>query len=391
MWANTLLHCHAVPSVSRSRCCAPRTAHRPRLLSGRMPLEEWRADSALVTDVLPWTCGPFALEGDDGPRKLTGHGVWWRGRVCIAAWMTCRAGPAGMVRCMPHHDHESDVCAACGGCLRRARFADGTGPINSGSCARPVRSVSDVCAPRGMLLRRCPRLVLPRPPRPGPAQRLGPFTFAHAGRELAAVEHTDVSDPVLPDLLRRPPPARWRTAWSCSRAARRRVVAGAGCSGRGVREVWVDQVRISSAGSTRVARLAWGVSGRSSARSGCAGTSVRPVRGGGVPPPRGMLSGGCSFQIRSPSEARSSKGPDATAPVRPRAVGSGSVAGVDAVRRRCGAGYVAAADEHVGEGVCGAGSCPRCRRYALRTRSRWAGAAPPGARRPGSPARGPGI
>ncbi|GGY32535.1 hypothetical protein GCM10010299_43640 [Streptomyces tanashiensis] len=63
-----------------------------------MPLEAWQADSTLVTNVLPWTGGPFLLEGDDRPRKLTSHGVRWRGGVYIAAWMTGRAGPAGTGR-----------------------------------------------------------------------------------------------------------------------------------------------------------------------------------------------------------------------------------------------------------------------------------------------------
>ncbi|MFF0449985.1 hypothetical protein ACFYT4_26875 [Streptomyces sp. NPDC004609] len=46
----------------------------------------------------------------------------------------------------------------------------------------------------------------------GPAQRLGALTSAQAGREVAAVEHTDASKLVLPDLIPpAAPPADWRT------------------------------------------------------------------------------------------------------------------------------------------------------------------------------------
>ncbi|MEU0196421.1 hypothetical protein ABZ250_42525 [Streptomyces afghaniensis] len=46
----------------------------------------------------------------------------------------------------------------------------------------------------------------------GPAQRLGALTSAQAGRELAAVEHTDASKLALPDLIPpAAPPADWRT------------------------------------------------------------------------------------------------------------------------------------------------------------------------------------
>ncbi|MHB9856426.1 hypothetical protein ACSYGO_45300 [Streptomyces krungchingensis] len=55
----------------------------------------------------------------------------------------------------------------------------------------------------------------------GPPQRLGAFTSAQTGRELAAVEHTDASKQALPDLIPpavatgtapgRPPPARSRS------------------------------------------------------------------------------------------------------------------------------------------------------------------------------------
>ncbi|GGY32527.1 hypothetical protein GCM10010299_43630 [Streptomyces tanashiensis] len=105
---------------------------------------------------------------------------------------------------MPHHDHEIGVCAACGGYRGPARLADAAGPEQLG-------------APRAARAQRARRLraeakaaetLRPACPAPattaGPARRLGPLTSAQAGREPAAVEHTDVSDLALPDFIRRP-------------------------------------------------------------------------------------------------------------------------------------------------------------------------------------------
>ncbi|MFI2198037.1 Mu transposase C-terminal domain-containing protein [Streptomyces coeruleorubidus] len=72
-----------------------------------------------------WT---FTLEDDGRARKLTSHGVRWRGRTYIAPWMTGQAGRTVTVRYMPHHDHEIDICDARGGYPGPAHPADAANP-----------------------------------------------------------------------------------------------------------------------------------------------------------------------------------------------------------------------------------------------------------------------
>ncbi|MFJ9098107.1 Mu transposase C-terminal domain-containing protein [Streptomyces sp. NPDC102405] len=104
------------------------TEHRPRALAGRTPLEAWQADPTPVTDVPAADLWTFTLEDDGRPRKLSSHGVRWRGRTYIAPWMTGQAGRTVTVRYMPHHDHEIDVCDARGTYLGPC----GSGPPSGG-------------------------------------------------------------------------------------------------------------------------------------------------------------------------------------------------------------------------------------------------------------------
>ncbi|WP_399136023.1 hypothetical protein Q3A86_36365 [Streptomyces sp. NBUA17] len=58
--------------------------------SGRTPLEAWQADPTPVTDLAAADLWAYTLEDEGRPRKLTSHGVSWRGRTYTAAWMTGR-------------------------------------------------------------------------------------------------------------------------------------------------------------------------------------------------------------------------------------------------------------------------------------------------------------
>ncbi|MBJ6636906.1 DDE-type integrase/transposase/recombinase, partial [Streptomyces sp. DHE7-1] len=104
------------------------TTHRPKALSGRTPLQAWQADPTPVTDIPAADLWAFTLEDDGRSRKLTRHGVSWRGRTYVAAWMTGQAGRQVRVRYMPHHDHEIEVCDARGRHLGPAHLADAATP-----------------------------------------------------------------------------------------------------------------------------------------------------------------------------------------------------------------------------------------------------------------------
>ncbi|MFE1775596.1 Mu transposase C-terminal domain-containing protein [Streptomyces sp. NPDC059008] len=109
------------------------TEHRPAPLRGRTPLEAWQADPTPVTDVPAADLWTFTLEDDGRPRKLTSHGVRWRGRTTSPPWMTGQAGGSVTVRYMPHHDHEIDICDASGKYLGPAHLADAATPEQLGA------------------------------------------------------------------------------------------------------------------------------------------------------------------------------------------------------------------------------------------------------------------
>ncbi|MEU7723079.1 Mu transposase C-terminal domain-containing protein [Streptomyces tibetensis] len=188
------------------------TEHRPKALSGRTPLEAWQADPTPVTDVPAADLWTFTLEDDGRPRKLTSHGVRWRGRTYIAPWMTGQAGRSVTVRYMPHHDHEIDICDASGKYLGSAHLADAATPeqldaLRTARAERARRLRAEVKAAEALRRQRFAPATTA-----GPAQRLGAITCAQAGHELAAIEHTDASKLALPDLIPpAAPPADWRT------------------------------------------------------------------------------------------------------------------------------------------------------------------------------------
>jgi putative transposase len=164
------------------------TAHRPKALPGRTPLEAWQADPTPVTDVPPRR--PVGLhprgrrpapEADQPRRELA--------RPRLHRRVDDRPGrPPG-----PRAPHAAPRPRDRG--LRRP-----WPPPRSG-------------APRGREGRRTPAPPAFAPTtRAEPAQRLGAVTAAQAERELAAADYTDVARLALPDLIPpAPPPAHWRT------------------------------------------------------------------------------------------------------------------------------------------------------------------------------------
>ncbi|MET9980094.1 Mu transposase C-terminal domain-containing protein [Streptomyces microflavus] len=188
------------------------TAHRPKALSGRTPLEAWQADPTPVTDIPAADLWAFTLEDDGRPRKLTSHGVSWRGRTYTAAWMTGQASRQVRVRYMPHHDHEIEVCDARGRHLGPAHLADAATPeqlqaLREARAERARRLRADTKAAERLRRQRFAPTTSAEP-----AQRLGAVTAAQADRELAAADYTDVARLALPDLIPpAPPPAYWRT------------------------------------------------------------------------------------------------------------------------------------------------------------------------------------
>ncbi|MFE0678662.1 Mu transposase C-terminal domain-containing protein [Streptomyces sp. NPDC058867] len=189
------------------------TEHRPRALSGRTPLQAWQADPTPVTSIPASDLWTFTLEDDGRPRKLTSHGVRWRGRTYIAPWMTGQAGRTVTVRYMPHHDHQIDVCDAHGKHLGPAHLADAATPeqlqaLRTARTARARRLRAEVKAAEKLRRQRFAPATTA-----GPARRLGALTSTQADHELTAVEHTDTSNLALPDLIppAAAPPADWRT------------------------------------------------------------------------------------------------------------------------------------------------------------------------------------
>ncbi|MFF7724900.1 Mu transposase C-terminal domain-containing protein [Streptomyces luteogriseus] len=188
------------------------TEHRPRALSGRTPLEAWQADPTPITNVPAADLWTFTLEDDGRTRKLSSHGVRWRGRTYIAPWMTGQAGRTVTVRYMPHHDHEIDVCDVHGAYLGPAHLADAATPeqlaaVRAARAQRARRLRAEVKAAETLRRQRFAPATTARP-----AQRLGALTSVQAEHELAAAEHADAAKLALPDLIPpAAPPADWRT------------------------------------------------------------------------------------------------------------------------------------------------------------------------------------
>ncbi|MFE7516020.1 Mu transposase C-terminal domain-containing protein [Streptomyces sp. NPDC057540] len=188
------------------------TEHRPALLEGRTPIEAWNADPTPLSDVAESALWGLMLEDDGRVRKLTSHGVRWRGRDYIGAWMAGHAGRSVRIRHMPHHDHEIEVCDSAGRHLGTAHLADAATPEQLDALRRTrttrARRLRDE-AKKAEALRRQRYAPATTPTTP---QRLGAVTAAEADQELDAATHSDMATLALPDLIPpAPPPADWNT------------------------------------------------------------------------------------------------------------------------------------------------------------------------------------
>lgn len=182
------------------------TEHHPRALQGRTPLQAWQQDPTPLREIPPQDLRTFTLE-DAGTKKLTTHGVRFKGRSYMAAWMTGNAGITVRVRYMPHHDHEVEVFdAVTGRHLGPAHLADQatTDQVKAVRRARQARTrrlAKDLKDSQEQ--DRYAASTQPETPR-----RLGALTATQAEHELARSDLTDLSALALPDLLplTAPPP-----------------------------------------------------------------------------------------------------------------------------------------------------------------------------------------
>ncbi|MGW5347397.1 Mu transposase C-terminal domain-containing protein [Streptomyces sp. NPDC004050] len=197
------------------------TEHRPAGLNGRTPLEAWQADPTPVSDVPEAALWGLMLEDDGRVRKLSSHGVRWRGRDYLGAWMAGQAGRSVRIRHMPHHDHEIEVCDPAGRHLGTAHLADAATPEQLDELRRTrtvrARRLREE-AKKAEALRR--QRFAPATA-PTPAQRLGAVTAAEADQELMTSAGSDMAALALPDLIPpAPPPDDWNTPASLRPAAR---------------------------------------------------------------------------------------------------------------------------------------------------------------------------
>ncbi|MEW2418897.1 Mu transposase C-terminal domain-containing protein [Streptomyces sp. NPDC046866] len=197
------------------------TEHRPAGLNGRTPVEAWQADPTPLSDIPEAALWGLMLEDDGRVRKLSSHGVRWRGRDYLGAWMAGQAGRHVRIRHMPHHDHEIEVCDPAGRHLGTAHLADAATPEQLDELRRTravrARRLREE-AKKAAALRR--QRFAPATA-PTPAQRLGAVTAAEADRELDAAADSDMAALALPDLIPpAPPPDDWNTPASLRHAVR---------------------------------------------------------------------------------------------------------------------------------------------------------------------------
>ncbi|WP_344646461.1 Mu transposase C-terminal domain-containing protein, partial [Streptomyces durmitorensis] len=159
---------------------------------------------------------------DDGRvRKLTSHGVRWRGRDYLGAWMAGQAGRSVRIRHMPHHDHEIEICDHTGRHLGTAHLADAATPeqldeLRRTRTVRARRLREDAKKAEALRRQRFAAAAAPTP-----AQRLGAVTAAEADQELTTAADSDMAALALPDLIPpAPPPDDWNTPVSLRPAAR---------------------------------------------------------------------------------------------------------------------------------------------------------------------------
>ncbi|MFI5620586.1 Mu transposase C-terminal domain-containing protein [Streptomyces sp. NPDC051567] len=197
------------------------TEHHSADLAGLSPLEAWQADPTPLSDIPEAALWRLMLEDDGRVRKLSSHGVRWRGRDYVGAWMAGQAGRTVRIRHMPHHDHEIEVCDPAGRHLGTAHLADAATPeqlddLRRTRTVRARRLREETKKAEALRRQRFAPATTPTP-----AQRLGAVTAAEADQELAAASDSDMAALALPDLIpHAPPPDDWNTPASLCPATR---------------------------------------------------------------------------------------------------------------------------------------------------------------------------
>ncbi|MEV6319259.1 Mu transposase C-terminal domain-containing protein [Streptomyces sp. NPDC051776] len=191
------------------------TEHTSQALSGRTPLEAWRADPTPIEDVDRDLLRRFTLADDGRVRTLTASGVRWKNRYYVGEWMHggAEVGTKVHIRFIPHHDHEIEVFdAASGKHLGPAHLAD-EATVEQRKAHRRRKD-----AEKGRLARalsaasrhtrtRYAAVTEARQPK-----RLGTLSAAEADRELSEARLGDAAEWALPDLIAPAlPPSHWRT------------------------------------------------------------------------------------------------------------------------------------------------------------------------------------
>ncbi|WP_373685332.1 Mu transposase C-terminal domain-containing protein [Streptomyces lunaelactis] len=203
------------------------TDHHPNSLQGQTPIAAWQSDPTPLSDIPEADLWGLMLEDAGRLRKLTSHGVRWRGRDYIGAWMAGQAGRSVRIRHMPHHDHEIEICDPSGRHLGTAHLADAATPeqldaLRRARTARARRLREEAKKAEALRRQRYAPATTPTAP-----HRLGAVTAAEADLELDAAAHSDLAALALPDLIApAPPPEDWNTPASLRPAGERRPGAG---------------------------------------------------------------------------------------------------------------------------------------------------------------------
>ncbi|MFK8906242.1 Mu transposase C-terminal domain-containing protein [Streptomyces sp. YS-3] len=183
------------------------TEHSSQALSGRTPLEAWRADPTPIEDVDRELLYRYTLADDGRMRTLTASGVRWQNRYYVGEWMhgDADAGTKVRIRYIPHHDHEIEVFDVAGGkYLGPAHLADAATPEQRRAHRRRKgaekrRLVRALSAASEHTRTRYAAVTEAQHP-----ERLEVLTTADAAAETATMRLSDAAEWALPDLI---PPA----------------------------------------------------------------------------------------------------------------------------------------------------------------------------------------
>ncbi|MEV8479393.1 Mu transposase C-terminal domain-containing protein [Streptomyces sp. NPDC051173] len=182
------------------------TEHKPKRLAGRTPMEAWRADPTPVYDVPAEQLAFFGLQDDGRTRTISTHGVQWRNRHYIAAWMVGLVGTRVILRYLPHHETSIEVFDLHGAHLGPAFLAGAATPeqvrqVRGARTAKARRLRADAKAAAKLRRERFEAVTTAAPP-----QRLQALTELEAETELSSAATMDLSRLANPGYIPHRPP-----------------------------------------------------------------------------------------------------------------------------------------------------------------------------------------